>query len=52
MAGHRLQARGIARRNKMLKAATFLFLDQGYEKTTTTQNIMIPLSRLNSKKLS
>lgn len=37
MAGHRLQARGIARRNKMLKAATFLFLDQGYEKTTTTQ---------------
>lgn len=37
MAGHGLQARGIARRNKMLKAATFLFLDQGYEKTTTTQ---------------
>lgn len=37
MAGHGLQARGIARRSKMLKAATFLFLDQGYEKTTTTQ---------------
>ena len=37
MAGHGLQARGIARRNKMLKAATFLFLEQGYEKTTTTQ---------------
>ena len=37
MAGHGLQARGIARRNKMLKAATFLFLEQGYDKTTTTQ---------------
>lgn len=37
MAGHGLQARGIARRNKMLKAATFLFLEQGYEKTTTMQ---------------
>ena len=35
MAGHGLQARGIARRNKMLKAATFLFLEQGYDKTTT-----------------
>ena len=31
MAGHGLQARGIARRNKMLKAATFLFLEQGYD---------------------
>ncbi len=37
MAGHGLQARGIARRNKMLKAATLLFLEQGYDKTTTTQ---------------
>ena len=37
MAGHGLQARGIARRNRMLKAATFLFLEQGYDKTTTTQ---------------
>ena len=37
MTGHGLQARGIARRNKMLKAATFLFLEQGYDKTTTTQ---------------
>ena len=37
MAKHGLQARGIARRNKMLTAATYLFLEQGYEKTTTTQ---------------
>lgn len=37
MAGHGLQTRGIVRRNKMLKAATFLFLEQGYDKTTTTQ---------------
>lgn len=37
MAGHGLQARGIARRNKMLNAATILFLEQGYDKTTTTQ---------------
>ena len=37
MAGHGLQARGVARRNKMLRAAAYLFLEQGYEKTTTTQ---------------
>lgn len=37
MAGHGLQARGIARRNKMLRAATALFLEQGYEKTPTAQ---------------
>ena len=37
MAGHGLQSRGIALRNKILKAATFLFLEQGYDKTTTTQ---------------
>lgn len=32
-----LQPKGIARRNKMLLAAIQLFLDQGYEKTTTAQ---------------
>ena len=37
MAKHGLQARGLARRSKMLKAATYLFLEQGYEKTTTMQ---------------
>lgn len=37
MAKHGLQARGLARRSKMLKAATYLFLEQGYEKTTTAQ---------------
>ena len=37
MAKHGLQARGLARRSKMIKAATYLFLEQGYEKTTTMQ---------------
>ena len=32
-----LQPKGIARRNKMLLAAIQLFLEQGYEKTTTAQ---------------
>lgn len=32
-----LQPKGIARRNKMLLAAIQLFLEQGYEKTTTVQ---------------
>lgn len=32
-----LQPKGIARRNKMLLAAIKLFLEQGYEKTTTAQ---------------
>ncbi len=32
-----LQSKGIARRNKMLLAAIQLFLEQGYEKTTTAQ---------------
>ena len=32
-----LQPNGIARRNKMLLAAIQLFLEQGYEKTTTAQ---------------
>lgn len=32
-----LQERGIIRRNKMLHAATALFLEHGYEKTTTAQ---------------
>lgn len=32
-----LQAKGIARRNKMLYAAIQLFMEQGYEKTTTAQ---------------
>lgn len=30
-----IQPKGIARRNKMLRAAIQLFLFQGYEKTTT-----------------
>ena len=37
MAGHGLHTRGMMRRNNMLKAATYLFLEHGYEKTTTTQ---------------
>lgn len=32
-----LQPKGVARRNKMLLAAIQLFLEQGYEKTTTAQ---------------
>ena len=32
-----LQERGIIRRNKMLHAAIALFLEHGYEKTTTAQ---------------
>ena len=32
-----LQPKGIARRNKMLHAAIMLFLENGYEKTTTAQ---------------
>lgn len=30
-----LQPKGVARRNKMLLAAVQLFLENGYEKTTT-----------------
>ena len=30
-----LQPKGVARRNKMLLAAVRLFLENGYEKTTT-----------------
>ena len=35
MPGHGLQARGIAREQKMIYAGMTLFLEQGYERTTT-----------------
>ena len=37
MPGHGLQARGIAREQKMIYAGMTLFLEQGYERTTTAQ---------------
>lgn len=37
MANRGLQKKGIVRRNKMLYAAITLFLEKGYEKTTTAQ---------------
>ena len=37
MPGHGLQARGIAREQKMIYAGMTLFLEQGYGRTTTAQ---------------
>ena len=42
MPGHGLQARGIAREQKMIYAGMTLFLEQGYERTTTAQISSIP----------
>lgn len=37
MAKHGLQPKGVARRNKIILSAVKLFLENGYERTTTSQ---------------